>query len=588
MPELFSSRQGSTRLEKRDKWAVLLLTLVYTVFTLLNLGTLSFPQSVWTAEAGESVTLDLGETRTVSKLIFNGNIAEGRLLVAADDGGTYEYSQVYGEMFSWREKNVSFSTRYLYLTVLSGTVSLNELALRDTDGMLLPVTISEGDAASLFDEQDTVPEKPSCLNGMYFDEIYHARTAYEFLHGMNVYEWTHPPLGKAIIALGVTIFGMCPFGWRVMPALFGAMMLPLMYLLGKRLLRRSDLAFLGAALFALDTMHFAQTRIATVDVFIVFFILLMAVFMTDYLQTDFVRTPLRKQLIPLGACGLSFGFGVASKWTGLYAGVGLALLFFGHLISAGVKINSDDKEKRLYWSRFWKTILFCCLFFVAIPAIIYYLSYIPFYRYEASRSAGDYGFRESVHTLLIQQQSMFSYHSNLTATHLCQSSWFQWPFMERSVWFYSGHDALTDRFSEIITIGSPAVCWISAVGMLALITESVFGGWEKYTGERKRSIVILLVFAAANLLPWVTVPRCTFAYHFFPTLPFMLLSAVLLIDHLEADGTLSRKLKWAWLALAAVYFLLMYPGISGLPMSRSYAYFLEHILPGGYLFYGTV
>lgn len=53
-------------------------------------------------------------------------------------------------------------------------------------------------AAALVDEQDCVPEYPSYMTGMYFDELYHARTAYEHLHNLSVYEVSHPPLGKII------------------------------------------------------------------------------------------------------------------------------------------------------------------------------------------------------------------------------------------------------------------------------------------------------------------------------------------------------------------------------------------------------
>ena len=49
--------------------------------------------------------------------------------------------------------------------------------------------------------------------GMYFDEIYHARTATEFLqdwrYGMphSIYEFTHPHLAKYLMALGIVAFG---------------------------------------------------------------------------------------------------------------------------------------------------------------------------------------------------------------------------------------------------------------------------------------------------------------------------------------------------------------------------------------------
>ena len=47
---------------------------------------------------------------------------------------------------------------------------------------------------------------------MYFDEVYHARTATEFLqdwrYGINhdIYEWTHPPAAKYAIAAGIALF----------------------------------------------------------------------------------------------------------------------------------------------------------------------------------------------------------------------------------------------------------------------------------------------------------------------------------------------------------------------------------------------
>ena len=587
MRKLLSPGERSPLLDRNDRTLMWAVTLVFTVFTLLDLGTLRFPQTVWTAGTGQVATLDLGETRDVSALWFNGNIAVGKLLVTADDGTTYEYSQAYGEMFSWRRKQVSFHTRYLRLELVSGDVSLNELAVFDPDGRQIPVHILEPESAALADEQDTVPENPGYFNGMYFDEIYHARTAYEFLHTMSVYEWTHPPLGKAIIALGIVLFGMTPFGWRVMPALFGAAMLPIVYILGKRFFRRRDYAFLGMSLFALDTMHFAQTRIATVDVFIVFFILLMYLFMVDYLRLEAEDQPLKKTLVPLGACGVSFGLGTASKWTGLYAGVGLAVLFFAHIIGAGIAAKHAGKL-RDWWARTWRTILFCCVFFLLIPVAIYFLSYIPFYRYELSRRPDVHalGVREMLDILIHQQESMFKYHSGLTATHMCQSTWYEWPFTARSVWFFSGSKG--ELFSSISSFGSPAVWWVSAVGTLCFVVEALFGRTRTDPDYRKKALIVLLVAIAANYVPWTFVPRCTFQYHFFPTLPFMLLAGVMLLQHLEERGEVPGWGKWCWLGVAAVYFLLLLPACSGLPMPRLYARFLEYVLPTGILFHGAV
>lgn len=77
MQEIFSSKERSTRLDRGDKRLMWALTLIYTVFTLLNLGTLSFPTSVWTAQSGAAVRIDLGAEYDVAEIWTNGNIAEG-------------------------------------------------------------------------------------------------------------------------------------------------------------------------------------------------------------------------------------------------------------------------------------------------------------------------------------------------------------------------------------------------------------------------------------------------------------------------------------------------------------------------------
>lgn len=54
-------------------------------------------------------------------------------------------------------------------------------------------------AAFLIDEFDKLPhDGTSYMEEMYFDEVYHARTAYEYINGIYPYEITHPPLAKLL------------------------------------------------------------------------------------------------------------------------------------------------------------------------------------------------------------------------------------------------------------------------------------------------------------------------------------------------------------------------------------------------------
>ena len=112
------------------------------------------------------------------------------------------------------------------------------MVFQDADGNLL-MPVNEKDYHALFDEQDMFEGRQSWSNGTYFDEIYHARTAYEMVHHLYCYENTHPPLGKIFIALGVSIFGMNPFGWRFMGTLFGVLMVPIIYVFAKKMFKET-------------------------------------------------------------------------------------------------------------------------------------------------------------------------------------------------------------------------------------------------------------------------------------------------------------------------------------------------------------
>ena len=166
--------------------------------------------------------------------------------------------QSYADLFKWQYAKMdreSFRARYIRIAARSLPMELGELALYGEDGELLDVS---GVDSVLLDEQDTVPEEPSWYNSMYFDEIYHGRTAYEHLHNIYPYEITHPPLGKLLIALGVELFGMTPFGYRSMGTLFGVLMLLPLYVLLKSMFGRSRVAVCGTALYAFEFMHFAR------------------------------------------------------------------------------------------------------------------------------------------------------------------------------------------------------------------------------------------------------------------------------------------------------------------------------------------
>ena len=69
--------EDGRRMTKRDYIVLFILLAVYSLFAFLNLGSLRSPNTVWTAEPGTTVIVDLGETCNVTEMRFFGSIAEG-------------------------------------------------------------------------------------------------------------------------------------------------------------------------------------------------------------------------------------------------------------------------------------------------------------------------------------------------------------------------------------------------------------------------------------------------------------------------------------------------------------------------------
>ncbi len=557
------------------------LTLLYACFALTNLGTLSAPENEYvSAEPGKVVTLRFEKQVQLSEFWIYGGIAEGTLLIEGQDGGQVSYDQVYDDMFRWHRVEANLTASELRLTTYSGELRIREMAFFDTDGNLLPVQAVDTTGDSIVDEQNTVPEQPSYLNGMYFDELYHARTAYEHLHGMDPYENSHPPLGKVFIMLGIALFGMNTFGWRIVGTLFGISMVPIFYALCRRLFKKPEYALLGSVLFAFDFMHFTQTRIATIDVYAVFFIVLMFYFMYQYFEMNFFEDGLKKTLKPLALAGLFFGLGAASKWICIYAGGGLAILLFISLFNRYREYRkamaSGDAGQRQRVKCFWKnivsTLLWCCLFYIAVPVTIYLLAYIPHYL-----SDKHYG----LEYVWKNQQFMWSYHSGLKATHPYSSTWWQWPFTIKPMWYYLSDSTPAGTISTLTASGNPAVWWVCSITAVWLAVSRITNKIKAEPG-----MTIVFVGICANLLPWVLVTRCTFIYHFFATVPFIILSGVYLLRSCEQRRPELYWVKWVWMAACIVLFLLLYPGLSGLQIPIGYAKILK-FLPGGNLLYGV-
>ena len=124
-------------------------------------------------------------------------------------------------------------------------------------------------------------------------------------------------LGKLIQATGVAVFGETPFGWRIMGVVFATLMIPLMYLLGKKLFGTWIGGFSAAFLLSFDFMHFTMARIGTADTYVVFFSLLSQLFFLIYFM-NVVKSGWKTSVLPLFFAVLFFALGFSTKWFTLF------------------------------------------------------------------------------------------------------------------------------------------------------------------------------------------------------------------------------------------------------------------------------
>lgn len=555
------------RTSRRGGIGIAVLTAVYAVAAFTGLGSARDPQHFCTLEAGESATLALDGVHSIDTVWYYTGLYTGEYTLAySDDGITYTPAgtmpQGYADLFKWLQPQPADTApaSAAYVRVTAGAhLELGELALYDPQGKRIAVREITGPAtaAALCDEADTVPASSTYFNSSYFDEIYHARTAYEHLRGVYPYEVSHPPLGKEILSLGIAIFGMTPFGWRCMGALFGVAMLPLMWDLLRRMFRDDRVALCGTALLACDFMHLTQTRIATIDSFATLFILLMYLFLYRYFTEGRLRH--------LAACGVAFGVGAATKWTCLYAGAGLGVLWALHWVFQGVQAHRDGDGRR-YVRRLVSNIGFCLVFFVLVPGMIYYASYYPYGAARGLHGAGMYFTREYAAIVLENQRFMFTYHAGLVATHPYSSRWWQWLLDLRPILYYLSYGNGT--VSTIGAFVNPLLCWGGLLALPVLAYRAV---------RHDRTALFILVGYLAQVLPWVFISRLTFEYHYFAATLFLVLALGYVFDRLRQRG--SFGIVYVFTAASGALFALFYPVLTGVTVSRSYAWNVLKWLP---------
>lgn len=396
-------------------------------------------------------------------------------------------------------------------------------------------------------------------NDFNFDETHYVPAAKLLAPITANYNWEHPPLAKYLIGMGIALAGDTPLGWRLAPMLFGALAIAGMYVWALAVFRERGLALWVALLTLLNMMVFVMARVAMLDVFLLAFLvwgLAMASFAWDGTR------PAAQQRRLLAAAGLLLGLAAACKWVGWVPLIFLLLLWgslkvlqrFGSRLYRRRAVAGTEEW---YTPGFWSGIRarHALLFLFLLPFAVYALTYAPYLALP--------GFRGTLHGIVLLQGDMLRAQASITGNHYYASAWYQWPFDSKPMWFYWKTAGGSTR--AMLFIGNPVVV---LPGLLAVL----FCSW-RWWRERTRETFLAVVWYWLLYLCFAVIPRkIAFFHYYLPAACALGLPLAYIFRHYGGAPLFRRAWgRWAFLALAAVVFLLFYPVLVGLPLPADFS-----------------
>jgi dolichyl-phosphate-mannose-protein mannosyltransferase len=364
----------------------------------------------------------------------------------------------------------------------------------------------------------------------------------------------HPPLGKWLIGLGIRLFGFTPAGWRVAPLVAGTLSVAVLYVIARRLFGSRSAAALAAGLLAFDFLHFVMSRVAMLDIFVVFFGLLsFGCLLYDRDRgappppaggrASFHRWSERRWLFGAGLAG---GAAVASKWSGLYllAAVAVLAVLYGAARRAGPRRYRDVVREE-------GALLAVAL--VAVPAAVYVASYAGVL--HGTLLTWPWAQRAWVQAFVARHRLMLEHHTGPLYVHPYASPAWSWLLLKRPVLFHFRE--FGGNYREILALGNPVVWWTGLVAIAAT-------AWRLLRSRMIQGPETMVVAGfLAGYAPWFVIVRAeSFLYYVLPAIPFLCLALAAVVARLSTRTL--RAAAVAGLAAASIaMFAFFRPVLTG-------------------------
>ncbi len=335
----------------------------------------------------------------------------------------------------------------------------------------------------------------------------------------------HPPLGKALMAASMAVFGDNGIGWRVPSLLAGMLALGALYGVVRSSGETARLGVLAVTLFALDNLGLVHGRIGTLDMLVLAPMLVGA------------------WLGLRGHWGLAGAACAVAAMIKLSGGFGLLALLLYQVVLIGIAWRRNG---RIGFADLRASVLLVSVF-VAVGLAGLWLLDLRFSQFPDP---------------LTHLAHMASFGASLQApngpTGIASYPW-QWLVNEVQI------DYL--RVAVDTTVDGKVVASLVSVDFRGALNPVLIGaaplaflftGWLAW---RARSLAAIwsLTWAAANFLPYVVLvlisQRITYLYYFLPVVPALALAVALLLTR----SRLPRFVTWGYLAAMVAGFIAYFP-----------------------------
>jgi len=375
----------------------------------------------------------------------------------------------------------------------------------------------------------------------------------------------HPDGGKWLISIGELLFGMDPFGWRISAAVVGSLTILVLARLVRRLTGSTFMGCLAGLLLCFDGTHFVMSRLALIDIFLVFWLVSAVACLVadhDWIVARIDRRRLfRPWQLAAGAC---FGLACGTKWSAVYvlAAFGVTVVALEVLARRRVwkETAGHPRGKIPGWISTTLVVGFPAFVTIVGVAVLAYLStwtgWLLHHELYEQRFGHGYGENpawgsyldspaksflgetlQAFRSLWHYHQMTYDFHTGdylAGKTHPYQSNPIGWLVLERpvSVDVHNGLPAAScgapagsSCMRQILILGNPIIWWSGALALLA--------GIVAWIGTRDWRWSVPLIGVAATWLPWFLYDdRPIFAFYAVAIIPFTIIAIVLVIDGL--------------------------------------------------------